>query len=511
MSASAAPASSASIAVCVFYDSGQGAYPNGRLHAIMLENLLGHFRETRVRLLPVSDPQPQPLTGCDRVAYIGSYFHENIPARFLKAAASFDKPLLWMNYNIDQLQKAMGPENFVLKTGFVFQRVVGFDGAHGPARIPGFFRFVLYKGARFSKFVFRRSGNQGVIAAPDIALIQVKTARVLATALHSTSEQSTPYAVRRGGFFFIADNPFLFIHEQDRYLVLADLLFDFLDLPPRQTQRYALVRLEDVHPQYDVRLLRKAVRLLRAADVPFAISLIPKFVGSGVPESAGVDMDQRPEFVSAIRYARANGGEILLHGYTHEVSGLRDCVPLGSGFDYEFWDRCHQGPLPYDSTGFVLDRLHKARAILSRVGLSPVAWVTPHYAASPDDFRVFGREFPRTVQRVTYMTEDGGKTVYVSQFFPYTIYRDHYGQFIWPENLGFVPLPGSNWGAAAPDDIASSLRLAAVVRDAWASFYWHPILAAQPAEISRLLRLINEARSLGFKFVPLSELKARGE
>src|SRR5581483_1254812 len=345
----------------------------------------------------------------------------------------------------------------------------------------------------------------------DMAMIELQGAYVLATAEHSTSGLSTPYVVRQGPFFFVADNPFLFIHEQDRYLVLADLLFDFLELPPRGGRHYALLRLEDVHPQFDVQLLRFAVDLLKRKSIPFAISLIPKYVPPGVAETEGVELNERPRLLDALRAAKKEGGDILLHGYTHHVGGLSHCAPLGSGFDYEFWDRCRQMPLPYDSKDFVIERLKKAEAILAHAGFDAAAWVTPHYAASPADFRVFAHEFPRTVQRVCYSVTEGGKTVFISQFFPYTIYRDHYGQFVWPENLGFVPLPGSNWGLAAPDDISSSLPLAAVVRDGWASLYWHPILAAQKRETRKLERLIEEIQSHGFEFVSLSALRARGE
>lgn len=500
-----------SLNVCVFFDVGEGSYPNGHLHAIMLENLLGHFRQVRVRTTRVLDGSQQPLTNCDRAAYIGSYFHQELPSSFLDAVASYGKPFLWINYNIDQLQKAMGSDAFAGKTGFLFDRVVGFDKDPGSGQEPAFFRYVLYRGERFVKFAFKKSGEPTIIAAPDIAVIHPKSAQILATALHSSSGRTTPYAVRKGSFFYIADNPFLFIHEQDRYLVLADLLFDFLDLPARAGKHYALIRLEDVHPEYDIRLLDQAVDLLKKENIPFAISLIPKYVAPGMPESGGIDIEDRPGFLQALRRAQRARGELLLHGYTHAVEGLKDCAPLGTAFDYEFWDRCSQTPLPFDSDRFVVGRLSRALQILRRSRLTVAAWVTPHYAASPEDFRIFGRFFQRTVQRVTYSAEDGGKTIFVSQFFPYTIYRDHYGQFVWPENLGFVPLPGSNWGAAAPDDIAASIPLAAVVRDGWASFYWHPVLAAQPSESRRLQQLIDEIRAHGFEFVSLNELHARGE
>src|SRR5262249_31734564 len=142
-----------------------------------------------------------------------------------------------------------------------------------------------------------------------------------------------------------------------------------------------------------------------------------------------------------------------------------------------------------------------------------VGWVTPHYAASATDFALFGKLFERSVQRVCYSFSgpDPRDFIFVSQFFPYTIYKDHYGQFVWPEDLGFVPMPGSNWGYAAPGDIGASADLASVIRDSWASFYWHPQLVNSPGEIEHLERIIDHIRAAGFEFVSLSALKSQGQ
>jgi len=337
---------------------------------------------------------------------------------------------------------------------------------------------------------------------------------VLARAAHSETGESTPYVTEKAGFFYVADNPFLFIHEQDRYLILADLLFDFLRLPPRAHARYALARLEDIHPNYDLGAFYRAVDVFRRRGLPFAVSLIPAFVPAGAGEGEAVTLGQRPEFLKALRYATRSGGEILLHGYTHNAGALAGCPPLPSGADFEFWDRCRQQPLPYDSEEFVRLRVAKATALLAAAGLSAVAWVTPHYCASPLDFVQFGLLFPRTLQRVRYVPdrpEPGRAPVFASQFFPYTIYRDHYGQFVWPEDLGFVPMPGSEAGSQSAESIEASAALLSVVRDAWASFYWHPQLANVEGEIPRLEEIVSALQRHGYRFVSLRSLAARGE
>lgn len=495
--------------VCVFHDAGR---PDGRLHAIMLENLLGHFREVSPRLLPAREYRPGGLRACDRAAYVGSVWGEPLPAAFLREAGAFPRPFLWLNYGIDKLQNELGPEAFARRTGFLYRAERGFDPGGPPGGVPGFFRDFHYKGARLSKRVRRRP--DGALVGPyELLLVDVVDARVLATAAHSSGRERAAYVTVRDGFYFVADNPFLFIHEQDRYLIVADLLFDFLGLPPRRGPRRALLRLEDVHPGYDLGLLYRTVRLLKRKKVPFAVSVIPKFVPRGEEESAGRELDRRPAFLRALRYVEASGGVLLLHGYTHHVPDAEGCPSLGSGADYEFWDRCRDAPLARDSPAFLRERVSAARALFARAGLEAVAWVTPHYAASPQGFRLFGRLFERTVQRVSYYADgaEGPPHPYVTQFFPYTVYRDHYGQFVWPENLGFVPMPGSDWGWDTPEDVAESARKAHVVRDGWASFFWHPQHAALPGGLQRLEELVDAIRSRGFTFVSLKELRARGE
>lgn len=509
------PGPPGSMKVCVYYDAGdKPSYKDGRLHAIMLENLLGHFREADVRAAPASEYRSLDLTTCDRAAYMGSFWDAPLSKEFLNDVAAYRKPFLWINYNVRHLQSAMGKRAFAAKTGFVYDDTEGFLTRAPKGVIPDFYRNFLYKGERFSKMAALRPDGT-LVAAPDIALMKEDvTAVVLSTAVDPGSGRATPYVTEKDGFFFVADNPFLFIHERDRYLIVADLLFDFLRLPPRSAKRRALVRLEDVHPEYDLDLLRQAVDLLKSRKVPFAISLIPEYVAPGTPESAGVDLGRRPEFVAALRYAQANGGTLLLHGWTHDVSRPdASCPALGSGFDYEFWDRCRQAPLSYDSADFARERIERAKSQLAAAGLHAVAWVTPHYAASSADSLVFAKAFDRTVQRVTYLqdAEPGAKPVFVAQFFPYTVYKDHYGQFVWPENLGYVPMPWTRGMFAAPPDIGDTARLSRVIRDGWASFFWHPQLILVPGEKERLERTIDSIRAAGYEFTSLRDLRERGE
>jgi uncharacterized protein YdaL len=506
----ARPAEAAGLTVCVYYDGVNAG--DGRLHSIMVENLLGHFREVSVRRLEVGGYKAGGLGACDRAAYMGAVYGTALPAAFLDDAAAYRRPFLWLNYGIWQLEERMGPVAFARRAGLHYVDIRGADAGQ-LGKIPGFYRYFDYKGKRFTK-VAALSKDGSLIAAPEIMLVRSAGARTLAAATHSVSGDVIPYVTERAGFYYVADDPFNFIDPRDRYVIVADLLFDFLGLPPRAAPRAARVGHEDKQTNYDLRLLYKTVDLLKRKRVPFAISLIPKYVAPGRAEAAGVELTDRPAFLKALRYAQDNGGELLLHGYTHDVEGTPGCAALGTGAGYEFWDRCRQTPLAQDSREFARKRVVDAKFLLVKAGLSTVAWVTPHYAASPADYAIFGRYFDRVVQRVCYSLaapEPGGALSFVSQFFPYTIYKDHYGQFIWPEDLGFVAMPGSDWGLETPGDIAEAAHGMTVVRDGWASFYWHPQLMARRGEAERLSRLIDSVRADGYEFVSLKSLRDRGE
>ncbi|NNN06546.1 MAG: DUF2334 domain-containing protein [Elusimicrobia bacterium] len=283
--------------VCVYYDAGpEPSYKNGRLHAIMLENLLGHFRGIRVTLAAVSGYHVGDMSACDRAAYMGSYFGSRLPAVFLHDVAADAKPFLWASYNIRQLQNAMGVAAFAAKTGFVYDREAAIGKSLSGAGPSDFYSDFYYKGRRFKKLAFKTPGG-GFIASPDICLVRNASAVVLSTASDPVNGKATPYITRKRDFFYVADNPFLFIHERDRYLILADVLFDFVGRAPAGTRRWALIRLEDIHPNYNLDLFYQAVEILKKRRVPFAVSLIPDYVAPGIPESAGVEIGRRPEFL----------------------------------------------------------------------------------------------------------------------------------------------------------------------------------------------------------------------
>ena len=485
------------VGVCLYFDD----VPVGQRSAIMVRNLLGHFAEVDVYMAPVDRYAAGQLAECDRAIYLGTNFDAKLPQAFLTEAARYRQPFLWMNYNIWKLEQALGREKFRAAWGFGYQKI---DGSVPPY----FYSTFLYKGATFRKVVERdRAGK--AIAHPEIVLVKSDSAKVLAEAIHSGTNARTPYALRKGDNFYVADNPVSVIDERDRYLIFADLLFDCLKLEPRSAKRYALVRLEDIHPGYDLQLLHMAIEVFRTRKVPFAISLIPRFLSPG----KGLDTTEDARFLELIRHAMDNGASILVHGYEHQLPLDLGCGLSFTGEGYEFWDVCKNGPLPFDSVRFVQQRLDKAKKILDQAKIPYAGWVTPHYAASPLAIRVIHGNFGRVVQRMKYFVEGAPMTPAnaIDQFFPYTIAHDYYGVYVWPENLGYVPLPRFGGKPENVDQMLEIARLNKVVRDAWASFFWHPVLIRTELGIRSLEKLVDGVRAEGNEFVSLDALRRRGE
>ena len=86
------------------------------------------------------------------------------------------------------------------------------------------------------------------------------------------------------------------------------------------------------------------------------------------------------------------------------------------------------------------------------------------------------------------------------QFFPYVIQKDTYGQKIIPENLGCVSIASSlGTPLRTVDDILLTAKKNLVVRDAWASLYYHPYLG-----LTYLKQLVPAISALGYEFVAIS-------
>jgi uncharacterized protein YdaL len=444
--------------VAIVYDGPTQPRAKAYLHALFLEELLGHFN-LQADLIQLSAYRPGELSGYRAGFFIGATEHTQVPRAFLADVLAINQPFGWLGEHIGQLLQT--PESR-RRFGFAFQEYREDLG----------FTQVIYKETALSK------------GEPDLNIVSVTDPRaveVVATAVNR-NKVSQPYVLRHGRFWYFADSPFSYVSEGDRYLVICDLLHDILEIQHPADSR-ALVRIEDVSVEDDPDELRTIADRLSARHVPFQIALIPVY--RDPRQSLEVHLANRSSFVDAIRYMVAHGGTPIMHGVTHQLHGV-------SADDYELWDAAADRPIPGDSTDATLARLQYGIAECFANGIYPVAFETPHYSASQADYKAIGRVFSLSYDRV-----QAAPLLESTQFFPYSVV-DRYGREIVPEDLGYIP--ADQLDVRPLLEYARRLR---VVRDGTASFYFHPFL-----DPSLLDRLVTGISRMGYRFVSLREFGA---
>ncbi len=439
--------------VAIYYDGPAQAIAEGFLDAYQIQNLLGHFGLTG-EVMPIASYQSGQLSRYRASFFVGTATGTRFPEGFLDDVRSSPKPFCWLNRHIGSLLDTRANR---LRFGFTY--VDYRDDLE--------FRQVVYKGVSLPK----EDPDLNIVAVTDPAAVSV-----LATAVNDQKEVH-PYALRHDRFWYFADTPFSYVQEGDRYLVFCDLLHDILEID-HAPQALALVRIEDVSPDIDPADLRAIAALMNGQRIPFQIALIPIFRNPA--KGFEVRLSDRPALVDALQYMVASGGTPVLHGATHQYRGT-------SADDYEFWDPMNSRPVPGDSREAVLRRLDLGLREAFAGGIFPVAFETPHYAASEPAYRAMQEVFTLFNERV--MTTPDISSI---QFYPYPT-RDRFGRYVVPENLGYIEADNAD-----PRVLVQRARNLRVVRDAVASFYFHPFL-----DRALLTEVVRGVSNLGYHFVSL--------
>ena len=513
----------------ILYDAPPGTeYQKlGSAYAIMLRNLLGHFDAT-VDMVPVQNYTAGQINNYDATFYLGSYYDNAQPAAFLADAATTQKTLVWFKYNIWNLAWNSA-YNFQATRGFGFSGLRGLNSAPSSTNTaPGFFDTVNYKNKAFVKYYKYDSTANAVYSDPDLGVTGVTDA-TKATALVNVTNAATgevaPYVVRSGKFWYFADMPFSYIGPRDRYLVLTDMLHDILGINHAENHR-ALVRLEDVGALVDPQTMKTLSDYLFSKKIPFSVATIPYYADPLGKYNGGVaqyvPLSQATNLKTSLNYALKKGGEIVMHGYTHQYGSQANPNTGVSGDDYEFWNIVANTPVAEDSSSWVLGRLNAGISDLQKNGYSPIAWEAPHYQGSAISSKVAASVFKTTYQRVVYYTADQpnfsaatAKDFAVGQIFPYVINKDYYGQRVIPESLGNIEYdihlidPSSNYNYTW-QTILTNAEYAMTVRDGFASFFFHPFWLeaslGQPG-FSDFQSLVNGITQLGYTWVAPSKVQ----
>jgi uncharacterized protein YdaL len=462
----------------------------GELYARQTKDLLSHFG-WEVDMVPVQNYQAGMIGSHRATVYLGVFYDTEMPAAFTSDVMNATKPVCWTGYNLWKL--AWTPNwdynsAFESKFGLRFQYMdEGFSA-------------VTYKSTTLYK--------QDPYAARMKVLNSTKAQVV--SRLKADDGTTPPYIVKAGNLWVVGDNPlssvqYSYVDGHDRTLAFCDVLHDVVNSGIAPSQK-AFVRIEDVSASADPALLRKIADILKAENVPFVVSTIPFYRDPlgywNYGEPYEITLDQATEVLSALKYMQSKGGQIIMHGYTHQYNDERNFNSGVSGDDWEFFRLVSDengGSIPYgpvweDSTEWVNDRLDKGLEILSKAGLGrPTGWLTPHYLASATDYAAFATRFDYSLcPPVHYSIDAAGYLYYQPLFSPYPI-KDEYGTTRLPETLSYISPSEPNMMPAQQINRAKAMK---VVRDGWAGMYFHPFL--DPALLRTAVRGV---KAQGFTFV----------
>jgi uncharacterized protein YdaL len=425
----------------VLYDDGE----LGELYGMGASVVMSHFGSSHVE--PVSAYRAGEMRSFRAVLYIGSTPGTKLPRTFLDDLAAGTTPAIWVGENIEALASR----------GF----------APGPLE-PGPFESVTYKNVPLA-----RTAEHGLRSYVSLD----SDTKVLALAKRADGTE-LPWALRHGRLTYIGENPFAWVTTGDRFLAFADLLFD--DFAPEATERHrALARIEDVSPRTDPAALRALGRVFAARHAPFAIALIPVFVDPGA--SVRIRLRERPELVAVLRELAATGATLVLHGYTHQRTGV-------TGEDYEFF--------PDDDGRDAGKRIERGLEEVAAAGLPrPRFFEFPHYSGSAADARSISQHLPNAFQRETVFARKAPAQS-LSLTLPFAV-DDPCGFRVVPENLGY-------FRPETPNEIVANAHAVRVVRDSVAGFFFHPTF--EPAALERIM---NALESDGWTFTSPEQAATR--
>ncbi|MPZ22010.1 MAG: DUF2334 domain-containing protein [Dehalococcoidia bacterium] len=576
----------------VLYDgTGEFAWI-GNVHAKQLANLIGRFLPTGARanntvIKTVAEYTAGEMNQSQYTAtfYLGQTYDNQLPTALRNDILATRKPFVFFKYNLWQI--AWTPDFSADNATFVERFGFRWEGLHPGAGST--FSRVSYKGAEFAKSLL--DAELGVTRVINAGQATVKAWSV------DANNNEVPYIIHgrpanaigpNGGLWYVADSPFSYMSEEDRYMVFSDVLFDMVGVTHAQTRR-GLVRLEDVSAISNPAQLRACADYLSGRNAPFSIATIPIYndpLGTwngGVAER--IPISRAATVKSAINYMRGRGGEVIMHGTTHQYQDVPNPYTGVSADDFEFFrvtenpdlSLTFHGPVPEDSRQWARGLLNNGIRELRRAGWgTPTTFEAPHYGMSEVDYLAVGGMFDWTYHRVLYFQDqsfvaerhaptpgttrqaeegrrrrrerrignrnagaaggagragagtpgrggnggggNGGAEraqaqaepdKFAGQFFPYVIQRDVYRNKLLPENLNNIeptgwpdPVEGP-YMPRLPEALVRDATRNRVLRDAWASFYFHPFF-----DLSYLRETIEGIQDAGYEFQRASSVRS---
>ncbi|MFJ7952114.1 DUF2334 domain-containing protein [Lysinibacillus sp. NPDC096418] len=246
------------------------------------------------------------------------------------------------------------------------------------------------------------------------------------------------------------------LYGEERF-IFTTFLYDLLEIEKPEVH-YAYIRLEDISPVTDPKLLQQAGDYLLDHGIPVYLAVIPVYVNN----ETGKTMMIRdiPELKAVIDNLVERGAYIIAHGYTHTYR----YTETGEGF--EFWDSVLNQPIttvspldeptllekvyqfsskeaydaylaPYKAieTEYLNDKLTRSIHSLIELGYSPIAFEAPHYTMSTNGYKIASSYFSSIFGQI--QLSDTNWEVMTS---PLLMSRPTLlnGMMLYPETVGYV-------------------------------------------------------------------------
>ncbi|MFO6496685.1 DUF2334 domain-containing protein [Bacillus sp. z60-11] len=297
-----------------------------------------------------------------------------------------------------------------------------------------------------------------------------------------------------------------FVWETDKanvYIGLTNLLNNNLLLAKQLRQAFGIaggntllyLRLEDISPMSDEKLLLQAGSYLHERNIPFILAVIPVYLNPKTGEK--VYLSDKPKLVKALRKLQSMGGSVVVHGYTHAYR----YDETGEGF--EFWDAKADQPItsqnaeddpsllkkeadfpneaaynrylkPFRENEETYTRQKLTHAIedLTAEGLYPLAFEAPHYTMSEHGYQITSQYFSSIVGQVQ-LSDETWKTSGTGPFV--TKPAMLHGMTLYPETLGYVDASDANPLGNIEDHISQMIDFEGGVAGA----FYHPYLGME--------------------------------
>ncbi|WP_158231819.1 DUF2334 domain-containing protein [Sporosarcina sp. P19] len=325
-----------------------------------------------------------------------------------------------------------------------------------------------------------------------------------------------PYIVKNGRLTYIASSAF----ENDQKYALSKQMHQIMGVE-EPTVHPAYIRLEDISPVSDYKLVQETGDYLADQGIPFYLAVIPVYVNNENGEK--VFMKSNQKLVNVLRHLQSRGGIVIGHGYTHsyryEETGegfefwddqlnqkittertdkLPESLPKRESFRSESEYRIIMDKMDLIEKGYIETKHQKAIGELADIGLYPLAFEAPHYTMSSTGYKITSNYFTSIFGQVQLSDEDWeimDAPLFVSN--PSILS----GMTLYPETIGYVNPQLEDPLEVAKDTVK---RLKDVPGSMVGGFY-HPYLGME--HLQEMLELIYSVGTI--EWLDLSETEQR--